>query len=68
VLRNNLVGLIWAHAAASSCDRAYRISLWPRFFQIDGNFVGLARESLLVHHQEVHALGRVRYQYDQQPP
>lgn len=43
---------------------SHRISLWQRCFQIDGNLVGLARESLLVHHQEVHALGRVRYHKD----
>src|SRR5215469_2664549 len=46
---------------------AHRISLWPRCFQIDGNLVGLAWESLLVHRQEVHALGRVRYCKDHIP-
>ena len=45
----------------------HRISLWRRCFQIDANLVGLARESLLVHHQEVHALGCVRYHKDHIP-
>ena len=58
-----------ANQQAGKCrfDIFHRSTLWPRCFQIDGGFIGLTRESLLVDHQEVHAFGCVRYHKDHIP-